>query len=301
MQVACAAGTANDSETIVRVAEYLVAENLVAENLVAEYRVSEYRVSEYAQVTEFDFSAYMSDLQRRLKEKWGNHPATKNKLVVQFTVAPDGAVSNLALIKSSGVDAIDQHALNTVTAASPLAPLPKGEPPQTIQFIFDYAVFGGTASETAPATSGTSSGTAAGQPGSESAPSGSSLPAARTVVHPPAGLSREELILQARKFASQNDIESALEFMKQALLLRADRDLFTEYAALDKRRYAVQRIDSLTTQLRANDTADLHCQLGEAWEMAGDNQKAAVEFQKSLNIEPGYKRAQDGLKRSRGI
>lgn len=91
-----------------------------------------------------DFSKYMANLQRRIKKGW--HPPKADKtarVVVVFKVHADGDISDLKVQTSAGEKA-DEAAVNAVSAASPVEPLPEGSPSQVdIQFTFDYNVFKG--------------------------------------------------------------------------------------------------------------------------------------------------------------
>lgn len=92
-----------------------------------------------------DFTAYMQDLQRRIKRAW--FPARtdlSNRVVVLFKIHSDGSVSNISLRKSSGISRHDNAALTAVQNAAPFPPLPKYSPDAVdIEFTFDYNVFSG--------------------------------------------------------------------------------------------------------------------------------------------------------------
>ena len=61
-----------------------------------------------------------------------------------FTIAKDGRLLNVKVVKSSGTPLADKAALAAVELTAPFRPLPsefKG-PSIDIQFTFDYNVFG---------------------------------------------------------------------------------------------------------------------------------------------------------------
>lgn len=95
-----------------------------------------------------DFSAYMAELQRRIKKHWFPPKTNESrKIIVQFKVALDGTMSNLRITQSSGVLIADQSALRAVEDANPFKALPKDAPESVdIEFTFDYNVFTGGAS-----------------------------------------------------------------------------------------------------------------------------------------------------------
>jgi TonB family protein len=96
-------------------------------------------------VPEVDFSAYMALLQRRIKSSWTPTKAPSSLVVkVQFSIHKGGELSNLHLIRTSGLSEADKRALAAVEDAAPFAPLPAGAPESVdIEFTFDYNVFQG--------------------------------------------------------------------------------------------------------------------------------------------------------------
>jgi len=93
-----------------------------------------------------DFSAYMNDLQRRIKRVWSPPKGTENAtVVVLFKIHKAGQLSHLRLNKSSGIARADEAALKAIEDAAPFRQLPKGSPDDVdIQFTFDYTVFNGS-------------------------------------------------------------------------------------------------------------------------------------------------------------
>jgi len=97
-------------------------------------------------IREPNFGPYMSELSRRIKANWDPPRGEESKRVVLlFTIARDGRLLNVKVIKSSGTAAADRAALAAVELTAPFRPLPaefRG-PNVDIQFTFDYNVFGG--------------------------------------------------------------------------------------------------------------------------------------------------------------
>jgi len=89
----------------------------------------------------------MSDLQRRIKRCWypPTGPETKRVKVI-FALSRNGELSNLRIIRTSGINMADNAALKAVENAAPFRPLPPGAPSSVdIEFTFDYNVMGGGA------------------------------------------------------------------------------------------------------------------------------------------------------------
>ena len=85
----------------------------------------------------------MQELEQTLKGNW--HPPKNNnskRTVINFIVAKDGNFNNLRIIKSSGIEQVDEAALNAVQKSAPFKPLPKEYNGEyvPIEFVFDYNV-----------------------------------------------------------------------------------------------------------------------------------------------------------------
>ncbi len=96
---------------------------------------------------DFDFGAYLAEVQKRIKKTW--HPprgAESQSVTLKFKVLADGTATNIRLVKSSGVSASDDAAKEAIANGSPFPPLPKSAGDDIdIKFTFDYNVFSGRA------------------------------------------------------------------------------------------------------------------------------------------------------------
>lgn len=96
-------------------------------------------------IREPDFGPYMRELQRRIKMNWEPPKGNESKRVVLlFKIAKDGKLLSVSVYKSSGLQNVDQAAINAVKVAAPFRALPpeyKGANID-IQFTFDYNVYG---------------------------------------------------------------------------------------------------------------------------------------------------------------
>ena len=96
-------------------------------------------------IKEPNFGPYMSELSRRIKANWDPPRGDESKRVVLlFTIAKDGRLLNVKVVKSSGTPAADKAALAAVELTAPFRPLPSEFRGSNIdiQFTFDYNVFG---------------------------------------------------------------------------------------------------------------------------------------------------------------
>ena len=96
-------------------------------------------------IKEPNFGPYMAELQRRIRANWDPPRGDESKRVVLlFTVAKDGRLKNIKVVKSSGSAAADKAAQAAVELTAPFRPLPSDYTGADIdiQFTFDYTVFG---------------------------------------------------------------------------------------------------------------------------------------------------------------
>ena len=92
-----------------------------------------------------DFGPYMRELQRRIKMNWDPPKGNESKRVVLlFSIAKDGRLLGVKVLKSSGLQAADRAAVSAVELTAPFKPLPSEYKRSSvdIQFTFDYNVFG---------------------------------------------------------------------------------------------------------------------------------------------------------------
>lgn len=93
--------------------------------------------------SEPDFKPFMKNLQEKIKRNW-NPPQVNSaqKVVVKMKIAKDGQLLSVNIIKSSGVQIVDNAAMYAVRASAPFNPLPADckEPSVDVEFTFDYNV-----------------------------------------------------------------------------------------------------------------------------------------------------------------
>ena len=96
-------------------------------------------------MAEPDFSAYMAELQRKIKRGWFPPRAPGSiKTQVVFKIHTNGELSDLRIKQSSGIAINDQAALKAVESSAPFKHLPANSPENVdIEFTFDYNVFSG--------------------------------------------------------------------------------------------------------------------------------------------------------------
>ncbi len=74
---------------------------------------------------DFTYAYYTSRLVAAIKARWTRPPIEGVEAVVFFRIAADGAVSDLELLRSSGVARFDRAGLRAIELASPVPPLPR--------------------------------------------------------------------------------------------------------------------------------------------------------------------------------
>ena len=97
------------------------------------------------EATEVDFTKYMSEIQRKIRANWippiYNSNSSK-KIVVIFKISKDGSLLSYKVTNSSGIQDLDNSAINAIKKSAPFNPLPKEyeEDYVDINFSFDYNV-----------------------------------------------------------------------------------------------------------------------------------------------------------------
>lgn len=93
-------------------------------------------------VQDIDYSAYMDKMKKDIQAKWKPPKGIEQRRVgVTFRINRDGSIVDGTVVESSGVESIDQSALEALKAASPIDPLPKGAPRSVeIRYRFDWKV-----------------------------------------------------------------------------------------------------------------------------------------------------------------
>ncbi len=74
---------------------------------------------------DFTYAYYTTRLVAAIKARWTRPPIDGVEALVRFRIASDGTVSELELIKSSGVPRFDNAGLRAIELASPVPPLPR--------------------------------------------------------------------------------------------------------------------------------------------------------------------------------
>lgn len=93
-----------------------------------------------------DFGPYMTRIVQIVKQNWYTlmppqvyPPILKQgKVLLEFSILKDGKVEGMRLHTSSGDVALDRASWASITASSPLPPLPKGFPGQTLGLRFHF-------------------------------------------------------------------------------------------------------------------------------------------------------------------
>jgi TonB family protein len=81
---------------------------------------------------------YLSEMGRKIKKSWSpSDDEGRQQTMVGFTIAQDGSISNLKILRSSSNEAYDKRALQAVLEASPFEHLPESTEKIDVQFSFD--------------------------------------------------------------------------------------------------------------------------------------------------------------------
>ena len=93
------------------------------------------------EVSNFPFTWYLQQVQRKVTEKWVQPTRTTEpglRVVVLFEIARDGQVTGSKVEQTSGNSWYDQSALRAIIEANPFPPLPEGFPGQSLRVHFGF-------------------------------------------------------------------------------------------------------------------------------------------------------------------
>jgi len=92
-------------------------------------------------VSDFPFAWYLSQIHRKVSEKWEGKAIPGRQPVVVFEIGRDGQVGKLAVEKTSGNSLYDRAALRAIEDAKPFPPLPQEfkEPLLRVHLGFAYS------------------------------------------------------------------------------------------------------------------------------------------------------------------
>jgi TonB family protein len=94
-----------------------------------------------------DYTPYIADLQRRIRKHWFPKLRTECKpIIILFTIASGGELSQLRVRLSSGNALSDRTAMRAIEEAAPFRQLPSGASESIdVQLIFNYNTLNGAA------------------------------------------------------------------------------------------------------------------------------------------------------------
>ena len=89
-----------------------------------------------------DFGPYMAKMKRDIQSKWKPPKGfTQRSIAAVFSIMRDGQIVDPRIVDSSGIEDVDNSALEALKVASPLDPLPQGAPKSVqIRYQFDWKV-----------------------------------------------------------------------------------------------------------------------------------------------------------------
>lgn len=89
-------------------------------------------------------SNYLSEVWKKVRKNW--HPPKgmeSRSCTVKFRIRRNGTIDSVSVVKSSGIEEVDEAAEDAVRSSSPLPVMPPEEGEDIdIKFSFDYNVYG---------------------------------------------------------------------------------------------------------------------------------------------------------------
>jgi TonB family protein len=86
-----------------------------------------------------DFGPYLAKMRKDIQAKWSPPKGYEDRhILTTFSISYDGYISDPEILEGSGIDPVDESALEALRSVSPLDPLPKGLPKSVqVRYQFD--------------------------------------------------------------------------------------------------------------------------------------------------------------------
>lgn len=105
----------------------------------------------------------------------------------------------------------------------------------------------------------------------------------------------DQRVAYARQLVGSGDNETAIRELEAALHIKYDDQIYQAVGQLRRRAEATRLINDWLVEVNRESTAETHFKLGQAYELAGDLDKAMYEYQTSAGLDPRYKPAADAM------
>lgn len=91
---------------------------------------------------EVDLGPYLSNLRRRVQERWNpNTPDQRRQAVIGFTISRSGQISNMRVLQTSGNAQTDAETINAIQRAAPFGTLPEQFPHNQLEIEFTFNIY----------------------------------------------------------------------------------------------------------------------------------------------------------------
>jgi len=95
-----------------------------------------------------EYAAYLEQVKRRIEREWrypllAQERGLTGRLVIEFAIRQDGALTRLHLADSSGVSILDDAALEAIRHAAPYSPLPEAMGLDRLNIVASFEYLGG--------------------------------------------------------------------------------------------------------------------------------------------------------------
>jgi TonB family protein len=91
---------------------------------------------------EVDLGPYLSNLRRRVQERWNPHtPDQRRQAVIGFTINRSGQISNMRVLQTSGNLQTDTETILAIQRAAPFGALPEQFPYNQLEIEFTFNIY----------------------------------------------------------------------------------------------------------------------------------------------------------------
>jgi protein TonB len=89
-----------------------------------------------------DLAPYFDEIRRRVKRNWQpSSPGDDRSTIVAFAIEPNGQITGLRIVETSGKERVDRDALEAIQKSAPFAPLPQSFNRDRLEVQFNFNIY----------------------------------------------------------------------------------------------------------------------------------------------------------------
>ncbi|MBE9169983.1 TonB C-terminal domain-containing protein [Pleurocapsales cyanobacterium LEGE 06147] len=89
-----------------------------------------------------DLAPYFDEIRRRVKRNWQpSSPGDDRNTVIAFAIEPNGQITGLRIVETSGKERVDRDALEAIQKSAPFDPLPQSFQRDRLEIQFNFNIY----------------------------------------------------------------------------------------------------------------------------------------------------------------